>query len=276
MPSIRPISLPCKPIAVYAYIDRMVIRLRQPMNTAELGQLRCRVHLDGSHGQQRCELYQPKRQALQRLEKRNDLHIGYGEVSLDLVFDEAVDRDAARDFFNVHIVKKYHRPSQGIRFAKDTRYTGPRKAQTNLAIYSDQPCKVTGEAYCLHLDWRMNRAALRRCGLTSISDFIALDYQKFWQQRLLLCRIDAERLGRYRDNTLKKTRRRTRWTKDSINIDLLTGNAIIRGWDSAGNCPVQAVVDGCRPWLGSYGLKKCVIPIGWEWNQEWINLMMQP
>jgi hypothetical protein len=56
---------------------------------------------------------------------------------------------------------------------------------------------VTGELWCLHLEWRLRSLkAVRAAGIESGEDLIGFNHREFWQKRLLLFDVDRQRLGR--------------------------------------------------------------------------------
>jgi hypothetical protein len=64
-------------------------------------------------------------------------------------------------------------------------------------VYADLPCRITGEVYCVHVEWRLNGArALQRAGLGTVSDLLLLDLHLFWQRRLLMRSVNVQALGR--------------------------------------------------------------------------------
>jgi hypothetical protein len=66
--------------------------------------------------------------------------------------------------------------------------------------------------YCLHAEWRMRgHAALKRAGISTVTDLLNLDYQEFWRQRLLLYAVDLRDLGRRHFNHFNRTQRRGGW-----------------------------------------------------------------
>jgi hypothetical protein len=209
------------PTAIYAFIDKVQVWLQQRLLKPELARLR--KHCGSLHYsnqparfnpsfRQQLQLYQPRPDALQILTGRTDVHLNYVEVALDWIFDEEFDRDPAFAFLDRYHIKKYHR-DQGIRWKEGTRYTGPRRAPTVLAAYADRECKLTGEVNCLHAEWRMHsHAALKRAGISTVTDLINLDYREFWRQRLLLCALDLCDLGRRHYNYFNGTKRRRNWS----------------------------------------------------------------
>ena len=194
----------------------------------------------------RLQLRQPSDDALRFIASRRH-HLNDVGLALDLTFNDKNDLDAARDFVNWHHVKSHHRGQ--VRFYKTTRYTGPRKTTNNFVSYADQHCHITGEVYCLHIEWRLKtKRALDRAGIHSVADVLTMDHRQFWLTRLILKTVaDAERLGRLIDNKLHNSNRRRRWIqqsanqKFSYNFDLRTGGTLKRVYST------QQIIDNYRP-----------------------------
>jgi hypothetical protein len=165
----------------YAYIDKIQLWLKRPLPAKDIewlqgqcGSMRVyneRARFDWFY-RQRLQLNQPTRDALQSLSTLKDTLLNSLEVSPDLIFNSEEERVDAYDFVSRYLVKKHHR-KQEVGFYTDkngsTRYSSRRrKVPNNLAIYGDRACRLTGEVYCLHFDWRMKGAsALHRQGTAS-------------------------------------------------------------------------------------------------------------
>jgi hypothetical protein len=258
------------PQGIYAYFDKITVWLRQPISYDEQKWISQQCGKGGLHVHnrfarfdrlftQRLQLRQPNREVLLWLAKRNDAHLNYVEFSLDWTFPSENLKDEAWQFVCQYQLKKYHR-EHGIRFvAGVTRYTGPRSAPNVLAIYCDKPCRLTGEVYCTHLDWRMKGAAtLRRVGIFSVADLLNFDHRLFWSTRMLFHAIAPDKLGRIYWNHHRKSKRRGRWVVKSKNgfiydIDARTGGTIMRALGST-----QAVVD---EWRKHFDVNRCLVPI---------------
>ena len=197
-------------------------------------------------------------EALKLIAAFKEPRLSYVEEAHDWTFNKPCQLDTAEKLVRLYSVKKYHR-DQGIRWFKRTRYSGPRSAPTNLVIYPDKHCKVTGELHCLHFDFRMKgAAALRRAGITSISDLLALDYDEFWRKRLLFYELDVSRFGRLYHNHHNASNRRHQWVIDdgyglSCDVDRRHGTLIFRNCGS-----VQKVIDKYRKQID---VRSCLIPI---------------
>jgi hypothetical protein len=73
----------------------------------------------------------------------------------------------------------------------DTRYDADRAAQNGIVFYKEDHSRITGEEYCLHLEWRLNRLrAVRAAGIETGQDLLKFDHRAFWQKRLRLYEVD--------------------------------------------------------------------------------------
>jgi hypothetical protein len=264
------------PCGIYGFVDKAQVWLKQPLSHARLKLLKRQCGPGGLHKKsekawfdctlmQRLQLNQPSLEALQSLCSIDGLLLNYVEISLDWVFDHEGARNGAYDFMCQYHVKKYHR-GQGIRWEGGgvTRYTGPRKAPNVLAVYRDRPSKVTGEVNCVHFDWRIKGAvALRRAGITSLTDLVELNHRQFWNGRLLLRALSLRDLGRmYHVHVAGKGRRRGAWVVFSgrkgfpYHADLRAGAAILRALNST-----QAVLD-C--YIGKFNVNRCLRNVSGE------------
>jgi hypothetical protein len=195
---------------------------------------------------QRIQLRQPQDEALQFFAARNDALLNIVELALDWVFDYYDALDEAFDFVCRHHVKQHH-GSQGVRFYPGkngvSRYTGPRTAPNVLAVYADKVCRVTGERYCVHLDWRIRGVpALTAAQIKSVADLLDFDHHAFWSKRLILAEIDERHLGRLLNNPKRRLPWLTRSRSGRVyDYDLRHGSTVVHVSGS-----VQAVIDNCR------------------------------
>ncbi|MDR6302563.1 hypothetical protein GGQ85_000239 [Nitrobacter vulgaris] len=266
------------PIAVHAYIDGMRVWFKRPLAPDEIAWLgqQCRaVPRDEQYIKlrrhpwpmrfnrsyvERYNIFQPTDEVLRWLANRDGVHLSYAEISLDWIFDDEVDKDYADRLFRSIIVKKHH-GNQGISFDKGTRYTAARGAPNQIATYADLPCRITGEEYCLHIDWRISGSeALRRAGIHSANDLINFDYREFWRKRLILREINYSALGRMLWNRGKQQKRRTEWVKTcgpiKYHVDRRRGYIAATALGST-----QAVIDRFRKEIN---VNRCLIPIDVE------------
>jgi hypothetical protein len=252
------------PVDTYGYIDKIQVWCKQPLLKDELSRLQSlcggALHVHDqpawfdSRYRQRLQLNQPKDAALALLARRDNLLLNYAEISLDWVFDDQIDTVDAFRMLDRYHVKKHHR-DQGVRFVAGlTRYSGPRKAPNVLAVYRDRHCKVTGEAHCVHLDWRIRGAeALRHAGLGTIQQLRKLDYRSFWRKRLVLYRLNSAKLGRRYHNYFRGSTRQRAWVIPHYHVDARTGQTMLWVLGS-----VQRVLD---TYAGRLNVRSCLQPI---------------
>jgi hypothetical protein len=230
-----------RPATIDKYLDRVHLWLPDPLNSPALRRLETLsggggIYADRPTGHwQKLQLLQPKREGLRCLSTINSpVHLTYVEFSLDWTFNSQAECEQADRFVDCHHVKKWH-GRQKVHYHKETRYTADPKALVKMATYGDLHNRMTGEAYCLHNDWRVRGGrALRACGVNSISDLLNLDYREFWRTRMLLYAADLQRLGRLYHNHTRRTRRR-----QLVDADAKAGAILFR---SVGNA-VQGLVD---------------------------------
>ncbi len=128
------------------------------------------------------------------------------------------------------------RPSERVHEIEDgeTRYDGPRWAPNLLVLYKDDCSRITGEPYCLHVEWKANGVrAVRGTGIHSPADLANFDHRTFWQERLRLVDVDPERLGRLIRNRHDGGKSRTgdiqtrKWDRLRWNADEYYGRAAV-------------------------------------------------
>ena len=255
------------PSDIFSYCDAIQIWLKHPLPRKDLTWLRSKcgsIHVhdqparfDWSY-QQRLQLRQPTHAALQSLSTLNELYLNRVELSLDWTFANEPERDAAYQLVCLHHVKKWH-GQQHIGFKKLTRYTGPPGARNLMALYPDKACRITGEVFCVHLDWRIKGpGAVRAAGVSSLHDLLDFNYRQFWEGKLLLCEFDVRSLGRhYNSHVAGKGRRRGPWIYFcghdgwfAYDVDLRTGAIIIEALQST-----QQVIDCYR---GKFNVNRCL------------------
>ena len=255
------------PSEIFSYCDAIQFWLKHPLPRQELAWLysQCgsmHVHnqpalFDWSY-QQRLQIRQPTEEALQSLSTLNDPYLNRVELSLDWTFPTEPERDAAYECVCQRHIKKWH-GRQRINFDKTTRYTGPPGARNLMALYPDRPCRVDGEVFCVHLDWRIKGAsAVSAAGIASLHDLLNFNYRRFWQDKLLLCELDVRGLGRqFNIHVAGKGRRRGPWIYFcgtngwfAYDVDLHIGGIIIDTLPST-----QEVIDSYR---GKLNVNRCL------------------
>ena len=247
------------PAGVIAYVDKIQLWLKTPLGTeldwlrSECGGLhhvRKSKRWDRSRSyRQRLQLLQPSLKVLQWLSALEGVLLNYLELALDLTFDSEEERDEAHEFVCHYHVKRWHR-EQKIKFVKGSRYTGRRAVPNKLVSYADLACRITGEVYCVHLEWRLNGApAVERAAISTVRELLQLDVRQFWKERLILRTFDYRALGRQHNiHILGKGRRRGpwikflgRWKSIAYDYDRMAGATLVRVCGST-----QAVIDEYR------------------------------
>lgn len=269
-----------KPSGIWSYIDTVQLWLMKSLSKPEILWLRriCgkdKVYVSDKPAWwdyrfvQRLLIHQPPPEALQYFAQRDEVHINRVDVAIDWTFDSEQElRDAWRVFRETHI-KPNHR-DQAVRFVRGkkgrrkkrsrlpSRYTGQIWQHPQVCrAYRDKACRMTGEVYCLHVEWAMTGAdTLKREGLASVKDIIKLDYRKFWAGKLLFKAVDRVKLGRLFWNYSLGTNRRTPWiTKSKCGFefykDRRAGGLLWRSLRST-----QAIIDKFRK---EFRLDSCLV-----------------
>ena len=132
---------------------------------------------------------------------RDDAYVNQVEVALDYIMASARDQDRLWDFLHRCWVRRWHGKQQIQKChpgSKATRYDSvARKPGHHTDFYKDKVSRISGEANCLHLEWKANgRRAVQGIGIESGNDLVSFDHHRFWNRRLLLLDLDVERLGR--------------------------------------------------------------------------------
>ena len=244
------VPAPIRPIATYCYIDAAQVWLR-PLSDAQMAWVECQCHRVHRYVpppqwgslEVRLQLKRPSRAVLQFIRNIPDARVNYIEVALDWILESAEDRDQARKFVDAHSYNKNLR--RNPKYDHGTRYTNAEGAATNLVTYSDRPCKLTGELYCVHNELRITGTpTMQRHGL---SLNLKLDLPALWRAWAFLYELDLPHLGRMVSNiTLRRrglnSRRTPRITRRGLNLDRLIGGMAFR----ASGATVQTLVNNYR------------------------------
>jgi hypothetical protein len=257
-----------RPTSVWPYFDKIQIWLRQPIDRATADMLRkmCGrggIYVDPLLGarfdrayRQRIELRQPSPAALQWVANRPDALINRLEIALDYIFKDINQKDEAFDFLHRRLVRRWHGKKQKIKLVRSgkerrkaelvdeddietgqTRYDAGR-APNKIVFYRNQYSRITGELHCLHLEWHANgKKAVQALGIKTGEDLLKFDHRAFWKRRLLLYRVEEDRLGRLVRNQHSGKRRRV-----SNSLDERMGHVLI---SSVGS--VQELIDQYGP-----------------------------
>jgi len=272
-----------KPIGIYPYFDKVQVWLRFPADPEEIARLE-RQCGDFHHEnrparfnrqlRQRLEFKQPKQEALEWIAGRADALINRLEVTIDYIFDSLAQRCDAWDFLDRHLVRSWHGKNQKIRISKSddghdqrhgTRYDAGRRSPQEIALYPEEQSRITGEPYCLHLEWRLNRLkTVHAAGIKSGRDLLEFSHREFWRKRLRLYDVDKRRLGRLIRNRAEGTRRRTSKVEQiskyyRINRDGRTGQIYADSYDT-----VQELIDRLK---SLHRINRALIPIS---NEDWL------
>jgi hypothetical protein len=265
-PAFKP--APLHPVATYSFLDREHFRHPNRFTPAHVVALRAlcpkgkvnpaRLPPDYRRFDwRRIHGTRPTTAALDYLEALGGVVPIYRERSLDLIFASSRECWDAERFINRHSLKKYRRRPHRYERSGRARYTDKRKAPNNLVIYSQPYSRVTGELYCLHLDWRTRgRRALAANGGDTILDHRTFDPRHFWRQRLLLREIDDyATLGRWWMRWARRVNRRrdgAEWTGEYSNAEI--GKRLFALCHD-----VQGLVDRLRPMIPQ--IHKVLIPL---------------
>ena len=278
---LTPRDKPAAPSASWRYFDKLAFWIAQPFTDEEVEFIKAQCGSGGTDIDrpahkarfdprliQRIETRQPSDALVKFLSTVDGIHLNMAEFTLDLIFESEEDRDRAFDFIDRHHVKKGHRTD--VRYFKGTRYTDRRWAPTNFVAYRPAFAKLTGELYCLHLEWRVcGKAALKRMRIKEIKDLIEFDHHSHWASKLRLRKFDYARLGRTYANGLMKKRKHTarkpRVYKTrrgfEYHTDKRLGQHLLRI-----NETVQGVIDFANK--RRITVRSCLIPIN---NDAWLG-----
>jgi hypothetical protein len=269
-----------KPIGIYPYFDKIQFWVPKPLDQKVLAWLEKECGQGGIYSEtksalfdarfrQRIELRQPSARAIHWLARHDDVLINRAEIAFDLVFKYRVDVEEAWDFLHQHLVRRWHRKSQEILVFRsaphgddagigETRYDAGGPAPNRLVIYTEPYSRLTGEMYCLHIEWRLNGLrSVRSAGIESAQDLPEFDHRAFWQKRLLLYSVIRRRLGRLLRNRITGNRRRTPEFHQSgrygYDIEGKTGEVYVRRYDT-----VQKLIDALK---SSSRIHRALLPI---------------
>jgi hypothetical protein len=269
-----------KPIAIYAYFDKIQFWRCEPLDHPSLSSLERNCGSGGlyveakpagfnSKYRQRVELRQPSPEALASLAKENgDVLINRIELAIDWSFASCIDRDETFEFFHRRLVRRHHGKKQEIWLFSptgqnrpddiahaETRYDAGRWAPNLLACYREDHSRMTGELNVLHTEWRANGvAAVRRVGINSALDLLDFDHRQFWARRLLLLRASPGRLGRLFSNQFTGKKRRA-----ETYIDRRHGTVLIKS-----SVTTQQLIDR---WRSKFRVHRALTQIP---NDSWL------
>lgn len=238
------------PLSVWAYFDRVQVWLQQPADSTTIAELKMScgyVHQDNRPApfdpayRQRLDFKRPSDTALLWLAGQDGAVINETEPALDYVFATWRERDQQYDFWNWSLVRRWHGRRQHVYVhpgASETRYDALRSAPNSTKLYKEKFSRITGELYCLHVEWRAHGVrGVRSIGIHSPADLLNFDHRQFWQKRLRFYDVEPERLGRHLRMRASGQRGRGRPYDD----DQLRGEITLRCVDS-----IQELIDDYR------------------------------
>ena len=191
-------------------------------------------------------LRQPSRACLEWLAKREGVKLTYIELARDTIYDDEDQVEAMGQLFNASLVQRRHGNKRTKIFLEGANgSTGVRSPGLSFMWYTTKPSKITGEVNCFHFEARLcGSRSLRRYGIHNPSDLLTFNHGAFWQEmwakRLVLENFDPARLGRYHDNCVNGTRRRSSTYEDFRRGCLLHR---IYGQAGEGGFSIQGVFD---------------------------------
>jgi hypothetical protein len=263
-----------RPSNVFAYTDRVIVWLKEPLSNSQLRRMRPQcdhLRVDSSRNlypeyKQQLVITRPRPDLLALLAARTDARVTYLEIALDWIFDDEDQKQRASTFLRDHILKPYQRGQlRVVNKTADqlgTLYSGSRRTVNNLVNYDDKPCRITGEVDCVHTEWRLREVALRRIGIWSIDDVLRIDLRRFWADRLRLFTVDPNKLGLRYNNWEKGTRRKRPWIERfgrgriEYHRDLRMGHQLLRHW--------RTVSEIMRIYRPHFDVRACLNPINIE------------
>lgn len=233
--------------AVYAFVDVIGVWHKQPLTTQQLCWLsaeskpliappfliRRPARFDPRYVNY-TRLLQPSKACLEWLAKRDDIKMTYSELARDHIYEEEDQADATGQLFNMGLVQRRHGNKRTRLFTQGANgNTGTRKPGLTFCWYTTKPSKITGEWPCFHFEARLSGSRmLRRHGIYHPRDLLTFDHAEFWQEmwekRLTFVTLDRGRFGRWYDNRLNGTRRRTSTQEDFGEVACSTASMVTR------------------------------------------------
>ena len=166
--------------------------------------------------------------------------------SLDLIVDDGVEAETLREFFDKHLIQRWH-GKQDVSRSGSITYWGHRWSRNQPVIYHDLPSKISGQVFCVHVEWRTKQAsAVRALGIRRLRDLARFNHREFWTKKLQLRAVDYGKLGRI----FRKTRRRNPWIVEWLpghpfDMDRRIGRMIASASQRSPLGSVQAIKDFC-------------------------------
>lgn len=166
----------------------------------------------GRRTKNRIWLHQPESEAIGYLRDKAGI-IAEVHVALDLLCATPADANAVQRYLETRLVPSMQ-PYDRVEFFDTTIYYGftrPRRIGKRITAYSDFSSK-TQRGACCHVELRFKGAAgLRKAGLRTADDILALDYTEFWSRQVRLVSTPTVPLlgARYASAFIKNKLRRS-------------------------------------------------------------------
>lgn len=104
-------------------------------------------------------------------------------------------------YLKQHLTMRWHGRNNVLVYTKDEKQTYYARAAKEgtwhgrqIVAYGDKPCRLTGEAYCVHLEFQRNSAKYcKSAGFETIADLASYsdyDHRQLWRDELALRRVD--------------------------------------------------------------------------------------
>jgi hypothetical protein len=238
-----------KPSAIFTYFDRLRIWLREPLPMGAVDRLRklCakvivrrkRAWFDWRY-RGSLEILQPTLSALQFLARLdNRVLLNYVEIACDFIFAAPHDVKRCLRLFRDSFLQLWHRPTMIVKTylqgytTREPPEPGERRTGQWFQYYIDQPCRLTQESHCFHLEGKYQGVQfLQRVGLWHPRDLTNFDFDDHFTRKMMFYRLDLERLDRYDDNCRTGRKRRTSQIETfgslSFNVDFWRGVILYR------------------------------------------------
>jgi hypothetical protein len=217
------------PLLAWGYFDLIAGWLKQPLSLRQQHRLRqycpdlhCQnIVADFDHCyRQRLQLKQPNEAAVRLVMDYSDdqMLLNSAEIALDLLPADCW----AYDDLLVVFWNGFRQPwnqckemqSYPLGFSTRPYRRGYSKRGHYFRPYADQPCRIDGHPYCLHVQsCRHGAQFVRRAGsagsagIHRLSDLLRFDFVSYWDRWMPLYDLDYERLGRFDHNRHHGSRR---------------------------------------------------------------------
>jgi hypothetical protein len=190
-----------------AYVDSIFLVLRQKMPTdmdAALtrsldGDFRRRVGervgTANDFYQFELRVHQPTRDTMRILEEATKAPIRARvvqvDVSLDLITKSKYDARSLQCYLEERLLPSMRLQTRVTHVKRTLYFNKDAQKGVEVVLYADRPSKVNRKS-CLHMEWRVIGAhALRTANIQSAARIAALDFRKFFNQRVSLWRMPA-------------------------------------------------------------------------------------